>query len=73
MKLLANQNHQNRRTLETVTALIARSQIVVAAPAKSAALFPAGFDEVDVAILDWIATEGRRLGRGHLGRSFVRM
>ena len=65
MKLLVD---QNRRTLETLTALIARSPIVVAASAKSAALFPAGFDEVDVAILDWIATEGRRLGR-----SFVRM
>jgi hypothetical protein len=27
---------------------------------------PAGFDCVDVAVLDWIAAEGRRLGRGLL-------
>jgi hypothetical protein len=27
---------------------------------------PAGFDDVDLAVLDWIAAEGRRLGRGLL-------
>ena len=27
---------------------------------------PAGFDYVDIAVLDWIAAEGRRLGRGLL-------
>ena len=32
--------------------------------ARPAARFPAGFDEVDVAILDWIVAEGRRIGRG---------
>jgi hypothetical protein len=48
-------------TLEILIAAIARSPIVVAQPA---ARFPAGFDEVDVAILDWIAAEGRRIGRG---------
>jgi hypothetical protein len=41
--------------------VIARSPIVMA---RSAARFPAGFDEVDAAILDWIAAEGRRMGRG---------
>ncbi len=65
MKLSVDQDHL---TLETLASVIAHSQIVVAEPAKSAALFPAGFDDVDVAILDWIAAEGRRVGR-----SFVRM
>jgi hypothetical protein len=35
---------------------------VVAQPAKPAPHFPAGFDEVDISILDWIAAEGRRVG-----------
>jgi hypothetical protein len=26
---------------------------------------PAGFDDVDAAILAWIAAEGRRIGRGY--------
>jgi len=65
MKLLVD---QDRLTLETLAGVIAHSQIVVAEPAKSTASFPAGFDEGDVAILDWIAAEGRRVGR-----SFVRM
>jgi hypothetical protein len=55
-------------TLAAVLALVARSQIVVAktprqGATKSPAL-PAGFDDVDIAILEWIAAEGRRLGRG---------
>lgn len=54
--------------LETLAALIAQSPIVVAQPHKLAARLPAGFDEADVAILEWIAAEGRRLGQ-----SFVRM
>jgi hypothetical protein len=45
--------------LETLAAVIARSQIVVAGRTPCRRL-PAGFDEVDVAILDWIAAEGRR-------------
>ena len=48
-----------------LAAVIAHSQIVVTAPARQ---YPAGFDDVDIAVLDWIAAEGRRLGR-----SFVRM
>ena len=52
----------------TLAAVIAHSQIIVAAPAAPARQLPAGFDAVDVAILDWIAAEGRRLGR-----DFVRM
>jgi hypothetical protein len=56
---------QDDVTLEMLVAAIAHSQIVVAAPAKR---LPEGFDDVDAAILEWIATEGQR--RGH---SFVRM
>ncbi len=53
--------------LETLAAAIARSQILIAAPPARRRL-PAGFDEVDVAILDWIAAEGRRASG-----SFARM
>ena len=45
--------------LETLVAVIAHSQIVVTRPAVS---LPAGFDAEDLAVLDWIAAEGRRLG-----------
>jgi len=47
---------RDRISIETFAALIARSPIVMA---RLAARFPAGFDEVDAAILDWIAAEGR--------------
>jgi hypothetical protein len=53
----------DRPDLETLAAVIAHSQIVVAAPVRH---LPAGFDEADVAILDWIITESR-----HLSRSYV--
>ncbi len=49
--------------LETLVAVIARSQIVVADRTPLQRL-PAGFDDVDATILDWIAAEGRRAGRG---------
>ena len=52
---------RDRISIETFAAVIARSPIVMARPA---ARFPAGFELVDVAILDWIAAEGRRIGRG---------
>ena len=52
-----------RPDVETLAAVIAHSQIVVAAPVKR---LPAGFDEADVAVLDWIITESR-----HLSRSYV--
>ena len=51
--------------LDTLSAVIARSQIVVARP--SCRRLPAGFDDVDIAILNWIAAEGRR------ARSLVQM
>ena len=53
--------------LETLAAVIARSQILVVDRIPRRRL-PAGFEDADVAILDWIAAEGRRAGR-----SFVRM
>jgi hypothetical protein len=57
--------------LEALVDAIARSQIVVARilarPAAHRRL-PAGFEEVDVAILDWIAAEGRRAGRSSFFR-----
>jgi hypothetical protein len=51
--------------LDTLSAVIARSQIVVARP--PCRRLPAGFDDVDIAILNWIAAEGRR------ARSLVQM
>jgi hypothetical protein len=61
--MLAN---DDRPDVETLAAVIARSQILVAAPVKALSVkdLPAGYDDVDVAILDWIAAEGRRAGRG---------
>jgi hypothetical protein len=51
-------------TLEMLAAIIARSQIVVESNARPAPHLPEGFDATDVAVLDWIVAEGRRLGRG---------
>jgi hypothetical protein len=45
--------------LETLTSVIARSPIVVAEPAEAVACLPAGFGQVDIAILHWIVAEGR--------------
>jgi hypothetical protein len=60
----------NYPNIEALAVFIARSQIVVPAePRKAMPVggfrpLPAGFDEVDVAILEWIAAEARRFGRG---------
>ena len=51
-----------RPDVETLAAVIAHSQIVVAEPARR---FLAGFDEVDLAILDWIIAESRLAGRSY--------
>jgi hypothetical protein len=51
---------EDRPTLEALVSVIERSPIVVA---RLGASLPAGFEEVDVAVLDWIAAEGRRIGR----------
>lgn len=61
MKLAEN---QDRPALETLTAVIAHSQIVVAKWEKPTARLPTGFEKLDVAILDWIVAEARRLGHG---------
>lgn len=53
----------NDLNLAMLVAAIAGSQIVVRQPAKPARPLPAGFEEVDIAILEWIAAEGRRAGR----------
>lgn len=45
--------------VETLAAVIARSPIVLARP-KVCRRLPVGFDEADVAVLEWIAVEGRR-------------
>ncbi len=63
MKLGTDQRYP---TIETLAAMIAHSQIVVVQPAKPARRLPAGFDDIDIAVLDWIAAEGRRLGRSLL-------
>jgi hypothetical protein len=53
--------------IDALAAVIAHSQIVVpvTASVRGAKLqpLPAGFEDVDVAILEWIAAEGRLLGR----------
>jgi hypothetical protein len=43
--------------IATITSVIERSSIVVSAATER---LPAGYEYVDVAILRWIATEGRR-------------
>ncbi len=53
----------NDLSLALLVTVIARSQIVVRQPAKPARPLPAGFEAADLAILEWIAAEGRRAGR----------
>jgi hypothetical protein len=52
---------QNFVSVETIGAVIARSQIIVSPPVT---VLPPGFDEADVAVLNWLAAEGARLRRG---------
>jgi hypothetical protein len=65
---------EQRADLETLRALIACSPIIVRrrkatprpylqGPCLYGSSLPAGFDEVDAAILEWIAAEGRRVSR----------
>ncbi len=55
--------------LDTLVAVIAHSQIVVETPAADCPRaanrppLPAGFGDVDAAVLEWIAAEGRHFGR----------
>jgi hypothetical protein len=53
---------QGRSLLEAIVAVIGRSPISFAKPPAD---LPERFTEVDVAVLEWIAAEGRRLGRGY--------
>jgi len=55
---------QDRPSLETLATVIAHSQVVIALPQTRTFPLPAGFYRRDRAILDWIAAEGRRVGRG---------
>ncbi len=50
--------------IATLAAMVSHSQIVVSDPPQYTACFPAGYEEVDIAVLEWIAAEGRRVGRG---------
>jgi hypothetical protein len=52
---------QSFSDLAMLVAIIAHSQIVFAQPRparKAVRQLPAGFEDVDIAILDWIAAEG---------------
>ncbi len=53
---------RDRSLVEMIRSVIRRSPIAVA---KATAELPAGFTEVDVSVLDWIAAEARRIGRGY--------
>jgi len=64
----AAMNQEYWPDLDTLADVISRSQIMVPATGAIKTGLPAGFDEADIAILEWIATEARRAGQ-----SFVRM
>jgi len=49
-----------------LVAVIPHSQIVVAQMVAAAPRLPAGFDDVDIAILEWIAAKVHRAGRDYL-------
>ncbi len=55
---------QDLFTLKTLTDVIAHSQIIVENAVDRAARLPTGFNATDVAVLDWIVAEGRRVGSG---------
>jgi hypothetical protein len=59
---MAMTTHQQRADVETLAAVIARSQIVVT-QAVARCRLPAGFEAVDAAILRWIAEEARCVSR----------
>ena len=60
---LGNDRHA---TVKVLAAMIAHSQIMMTPPAEPTPPFPAGFDDIDLAALEWIAAEGRRLDRNLL-------
>ena len=50
--------NQKAVSVETITATIAGSAILVVPPVTR---LPAGFEEVDLAILNWLAAEAARM------------
>jgi hypothetical protein len=57
-----------RHTIASFCAVIEHSQIMVAQPHCPTQTLPAGFNYTDIAVLDWIAAEGRRQARSHFQR-----
>jgi hypothetical protein len=53
----------NPPMIERLAAVISHSQILVAQPRGPMPSLPGGFDDLDIALLDWIAGEGRRVSR----------
>ena len=51
---------ESKNGLSAVVAVLARSPIRVTAQPPVRPDLPAGFDDVEAAILEWIVTEGRR-------------
>jgi hypothetical protein len=49
-----------RPDLPMLGAVIAHSQIVVTLPDGTAGRFPANYDAIDIAILEWIVAESSR-------------
>jgi hypothetical protein len=58
--------NQVRLDLSVLCAVIAHSQIVMVLPFLTAQHLPAGFDNVDVAILEWIKAEGHYAKQSYL-------
>ena len=58
MKILMG---QELSLLAAIWALIGCSPIIVPKPVAG---LPDGFTEIDAAVLEWIAAEGRHIGRG---------
>jgi hypothetical protein len=67
MELDTGTNSLDVDMLAAVLALVAHSHIVVAECKREGAAkyrsLPGGFGDIDVAILEWIAAEGRSVGR----------
>jgi hypothetical protein len=57
--LLMSAESKVRPDFPMLSAVIAHSQIVVTLPDATAQRFPANFDAVDIAILEWIVAEAR--------------
>lgn len=51
---------QDQSSLEAIVAVIAHSPIIASQPARLAVRFLIGFEDVDIAVLEWIARERRR-------------